>query len=62
MVNCAAAARLLFSQSATTTDAATREAAPLVTTGTCIVPLAIAAGDEVTVDYGVLGAISCRIV
>lgn len=33
-----------------------------VTTGTCIVPMAIAPGDEVTVDYGVLGTISCRIV
>lgn len=37
-------------------------AGQFVTTGTCIVPMAIAPGDEVTVDYGVLGTISCRIV
>ena len=33
-----------------------------VTTGTCIVPMAIAPGDEVAVDYGSLGRHSCRIV
>ena len=38
------------------------KAGQFVTTGTCIVPMAIAPGDEVTVDYGVLGTISCRIV
>lgn len=38
------------------------KAGQFVTTGTCIVPMAIAPGDQVTVDYGVLGTISCRIV
>ncbi|MCA3556499.1 fumarylacetoacetate hydrolase family protein [Aestuariivirga sp.] len=38
------------------------KAGQFVTTGTCIVPMAVAPGDEVTVDYGVLGAISCTIV
>ena len=38
------------------------QAGQFVTTGTCIVPMAIAPGDEVTIDYGVLGTISCRIV
>ena len=37
------------------------KAGEFVTTGTCIVPMAIAPGDAVTVDYGVLGQISCRI-
>jgi 2-keto-4-pentenoate hydratase len=37
------------------------QAGQFVTTGTCIVPMAIAPGDEVTIDYGELGAISCRI-
>ena len=37
-------------------------AGQFVTTGTCIVPMAIAPGDAVTVDYGVLGTISCKIV
>lgn len=37
------------------------KASQFVTTGTCIVPMAIAPGDEVTIDYGELGAISCRI-
>lgn len=32
-----------------------------VTTGTCFVPAAIAPGDEVKIDYGVLGSIACRI-
>ncbi len=32
-----------------------------MTTGTCIVPMAIAAGDTVTIDYGELGSISCRV-
>jgi 2-keto-4-pentenoate hydratase len=32
-----------------------------VTTGTCIVPLTIAAGDEITIDYGDFGTISARI-
>ena len=38
------------------------KAGQFVTTGTCITPFAIAPGDEVTVDYGVLGSHSCRIV
>jgi len=38
------------------------KAGQFVTTGTCIVPMAVAPGDEVTVDYGVLGTISCRII
>lgn len=38
------------------------KAGQFVTTGTCIVPMAVAAGDEVSVDYGELGTISCRIV
>lgn len=37
------------------------KAGQFVTTGTCIVPMAVAPGDEVTVDYGVLGTMSCRI-
>jgi 2-keto-4-pentenoate hydratase len=37
------------------------KAGQFVTTGTCIVPIAIAEGDEVMIDYGVLGTISCRI-
>ena len=37
------------------------KAGQFVTTGTCIVPMAITAGDEVSVDYGELGTISCRI-
>ena len=38
------------------------KAGQFVTTGTCIVPMAVAPGDEVTVDYGQLGTISCNIV
>jgi 2-keto-4-pentenoate hydratase len=38
------------------------KAGQFVTTGTCIIPFAIAPGDEVRADYGALGAISCRIV
>ena len=37
------------------------KAGQFVTTGTCIVPIAIAPGDEVTIDYGVLGALTCKI-
>jgi 2-keto-4-pentenoate hydratase len=37
-------------------------AGQFVTTGTCIVPMAVAPGDEVRIDYGELGAMSCRIV
>ncbi len=38
------------------------KAGQFVTTGTCIVPMAVAPGDEVSVDYGLLGTISCKIV
>jgi 2-keto-4-pentenoate hydratase len=38
-----------------------RKAGQFVTTGTCIVPMAVTPGDAVTIDYGVLGTISCRI-
>ena len=37
-------------------------AGQFVTTGTCIVPMAIAPGDRVTIDYGVLGTLSAQIV
>jgi 2-keto-4-pentenoate hydratase len=37
------------------------EAGQFVTTGTCIVPMPIAPGDEVTIDYGSLGTIFARI-
>ena len=36
-------------------------AGQFVTTGTCIIPMAIAPGDQVTIDYGELGTISCMI-
>jgi 2-keto-4-pentenoate hydratase len=32
-----------------------------VTTGTCLVPLEIEPGDEVSADFGVLGRVSARI-
>lgn len=38
------------------------KAGQFVTTGTCFVPMAVAPGDAVTVDYGALGTISCGIV
>lgn len=38
------------------------KAGQFVTTGTCIVPMAVKPGDEVVIDYGVLGRHSCRIV
>ena len=37
------------------------KAGQFVTTGTCIVPMAIAPGDAVTIDYGDLGTISANI-
>ena len=37
------------------------KAGQFVTTGTCVVPIAITPGDDVTIDYGALGTISCRI-
>lgn len=38
----------------------TLAAGQLVTTGTCVVPLEIVAGDAVTADFGVLGVVSAR--
>jgi 2-keto-4-pentenoate hydratase len=35
-------------------------AGQVVTTGTCLKPLEIDPGDEVSVDYGVLGRVGCR--
>jgi 2-keto-4-pentenoate hydratase len=39
----------------------TVKAGEVVTTGTCLVPLPIQAGVEVTADFGVLGSVSARI-
>jgi 2-keto-4-pentenoate hydratase len=39
----------------------TLRAGQVVTTGTCIVPLAIKPGDHVRMDFGVLGRVECRI-
>lgn len=38
------------------------KAGQFVTTGTCIVPLAITEGDEVLIDYGAFGTIGARMV
>lgn len=38
------------------------KAGQFVTTGTCIMPLAISSGDNVRMDYGTLGSIEARIV
>jgi 2-keto-4-pentenoate hydratase len=38
------------------------KAGQFVTTGTCIIPMAVSPGDDVMVDYGELGTLSCRIV
>jgi 2-keto-4-pentenoate hydratase len=38
------------------------KAGDLVTTGTCLKPVPIAPGDEVRLDFGVLGSLSARIV
>lgn len=40
----------------------TLRAGEVVTTGTCVTPLPIAAGDEVKADFGVLGKASVRLV
>lgn len=37
------------------------QAGQFVTTGTCIVPMAIAPGDQVKIDYGELGSITAQI-
>jgi 2-keto-4-pentenoate hydratase len=39
----------------------TLRAGEIVTTGTCLVPLEIALGDEVVMDFGVLGAVEVRL-
>ncbi|HET9269102.1 MAG TPA: fumarylacetoacetate hydrolase family protein [Vicinamibacterales bacterium] len=36
-------------------------AGQVVTTGTCVVPLEIAPGDHVRMDFGVLGRVECRL-
>ena len=38
------------------------KAGQVVTTGTCLVPLPIQAGDQITVDFGVLGGLNARMV
>lgn len=38
----------------------TIKAGELITTGTCMIPLEVAPGDEAIVDYGAFGAISAR--
>jgi len=40
----------------------TLHAGEVVTTGTCVTPLPIASGDEVTADFGVLGKVSVRLI
>jgi 2-keto-4-pentenoate hydratase len=37
------------------------EAGQFVTTGTCVVPVPIAPGDSITMDYGALGSLSVKI-
>ena len=37
------------------------EAGQVVTTGTCLVPLPIAAGDELAADFGLIGGASLRL-
>jgi len=39
----------------------TLAAGQVVTTGTCLVPLEVAPGDEVTLDYGALGRVGMRL-
>ena len=38
------------------------KAGEVVTTGTCVVPVPIAPGDTVTADFGILGAVTARLV
>jgi 2-keto-4-pentenoate hydratase len=40
----------------------TLKAGEVVTTGTCLVPLPIEPGDQITMDFGVLGGVSARMV
>jgi 2-keto-4-pentenoate hydratase len=39
----------------------TLEAGQVVTTGTCLVPLAVTAGDQVRMDFGALGTVAVRL-
>ena len=39
----------------------TLRAGQVVTTGTCLVPLEIASGDHVRMDFGALGGVECRL-
>jgi 2-keto-4-pentenoate hydratase len=39
----------------------TLRAGEVVTTGTCVIPLPIAPGDEVHADFGALGSVNVRI-
>jgi 2-keto-4-pentenoate hydratase len=39
----------------------TLRAGEIVTTGTCLVPLPIDAGDDIDADFGVLGRVQARI-
>jgi len=38
------------------------KAGEIVTTGTCVVPIPIARGDRVEMDFGSLGTVACRLV
>ena len=40
----------------------TLKAGQVVTTGTCLVPLPIQPGDQITVDFGVLGGLTARMI
>jgi 2-keto-4-pentenoate hydratase len=40
----------------------TLKAGQVVTTGTCLVPLPIQRGDQIAMDFGVLGAVSARMI
>ena len=40
----------------------TLKAGQIVTTGTCLVPLPIQPGDQITVDFGVLGGLTARLI
>jgi 2-keto-4-pentenoate hydratase len=37
------------------------KAGQFVTTGTCVIPVKIESGDEISVDYGILGTIAVAI-
>jgi 2-keto-4-pentenoate hydratase len=40
----------------------TLKADQVVTTGTCLVPLPIQSGDQITMDFGVLGGVTARMI